>query len=299
MYHQPVLLHECLQGLNIRPDGIYVDVTFGGGGHSKAILEKLNKNGKLFAFDKDADAFGNTINDSRFTLIRSDYRFLSKFLEFNGVNQVDGILADLGVSSYQLDTAERGFSHRYDEAIPDMRMDKSQSLTAQKVLQEYSEEQLGKIILEYGEIYQFKAVARAIANKRIVKPFETLRDLKEAVQDQVPQSQRGKFFTKLFQAIRIEVNGELDSLKMMLEESLRVLKPGGRLVVMSYHSLEDRLVKNYIKSGNFKGEDLKDFYGNKITPWKLINKKVITASEEELKNNSRASSAKLRIAEKL
>ncbi len=299
MYHLPVLLHECLQGLNICPDGVYVDVTFGGGGHSKAILNELGDRGKLFAFDRDGDAFSNQIEDSRFKLIRSDFRFLSKFLEFNGVGEVDGILADLGVSSFQLDTAERGFSHRYDEAIPDMRMDTSQPLTAQKVLHEYDEEVLGKLILEYGEIYQFKSVARAIVNRRALAPFQTLRDLKEAVQHLVPAAQRAKFFSKLFQAIRIEVNGELDSLKLMLQDSLRVLKQGGRLVVISYHSLEDRLVKNFFKTGNFEGIDKRDFYGNKITPWRLVNKKVITASEEELKINSRARSAKLRIAEKI
>ncbi len=297
-YHIPVMLHECLEGLAIRPEGVYVDVTFGGGGHSKAILEKLTT-GHLYGFDQDADARANAeqLDKRSFTFVQSNFRNLRKYLKFYGVTQVDGILADLGISSHQIDSPGRGFSTRFEGQL-DMRMNTAASVSAKEIVNEYGERDLAKIFGLYGELPQPMKIARAITAYRVNKPLETIEQLKEAVGKFAPRGKEFKFYAQVFQAIRLEVNEEMEVLKEMLEQCAEVLKPGGRLVVMSYHSLEDRLVKNFMNKGNFEGEDVKDFYGNLVRPLEPVNRKPIVPSEEEIARNSRARSAKLRIAEK-
>jgi 16S rRNA (cytosine1402-N4)-methyltransferase len=297
-YHVPVMLRECIDGLAIKPNGIYVDVTFGGGGHSREILKYL-KDGKLFAFDQDADAKANaeTLESRSFTFIEANFRHLKKFLRLYGVNKVNGILADLGVSSHQINAAERGFSTRFDAEL-DMRMDRNSSLTAKEVVNEYTQEELHKIFGMYGEITNAKTVASTIISARINQPINSVEDLKKAIQKFAPRGKENKFFAQVFQALRIEVNQELKVLEELLVQSADVLAPGGRLVVMSYHSLEDRLVKNFIKEGKFFGEAEKDVYGNVTKPLNAVTRKPVVASEEEIKENNRARSAKLRIAEK-
>ncbi len=296
-YHTSVLLHECIEGLAIKPDGVYVDVTFGGGGHSAAILQKLGKKGKLFAFDQDADALNNAPADERFTLIHANFRNLKRFLRVHNVPGVDGILADLGVSSWQFDTAERGFSYRFDGPL-DMRMNRLTEKTAATVLNTYSADDLQKMFGEYGEVRNAKTLANAIVDLRSSQPIETIADLK-SIAEQNRMGEAHKYLAQVFQAIRIEVNDELGALKDFLQQSVEVLNPGGRLVVLTFHSLEDRLVKNLIKNGNFEDEPAKDFFGHFKLNLKAVNKKPITATNEELKQNSRSRSAKLRVAEKI
>jgi 16S rRNA (cytosine1402-N4)-methyltransferase len=297
-YHNPVLLKECIEGLNIKPDGTYVDVTFGGGGHSREILKHLGEKGKLFAFDRDPDAAANAIQDSRFTLIRQNFRFMKNFLKMYGATPVDGILADLGVSSHQFDVAERGFSIRFDAKL-DMRMDPTTGKSAMDIVNEYEEGELKRIFKEYGEVNNGGRLARLIVDARAEKKIETVEELKAVIKPQTPRHKENTFLAQVFQALRIEVNGEMDDLKEFLVQSSDILKPGGRLVVMSYHSLEDRPVKSFIRSGKFEGEVEKDFFGNPLTPLKAVNTKPIVATEEEVRENNRARSAKLRIAEKL
>jgi len=296
-YHEAVLLKESIAGLRIDPNGTYVDVTFGGGGHSKSILEKLDK-GILFAFDQDADAQKNSIDDNRFVLINQNFRFMQKFLRLEGVLKVDGIIADLGVSSYQFDTADRGFSIR-EEGELDMRMNTTQELSAKQVVNEYELDELCRIFREYGELKNAFSISKSILLAREEGEILTTEDLKNAVKKHIPPYKSNKILAQLFQAIRIEVNDELKALKEMLLQSVDLLKTGGRLSVISYHSLEDRLVKNLIKSGNFKGDIEKDFYGVPNLILKAISKKPITASQEELESNPRSRSAKLRVSEKL
>ncbi|CAM2791883.1 16S rRNA (cytosine1402-N4)-methyltransferase [Flavobacterium frigoris] len=296
-YHNPVLLQASVDGLNIKPDGVYVDVTFGGGGHSKEILSRLGPNGKLFAFDQDEDALANALPDERFTLINENFRFIKRFLRFYGLKSVDGILADLGVSSHQFDVAERGFSTRFDAGL-DMRMSQKNDLNAYKVVNEYDEADLKRVFLDYGELKNAPVLARTIVEAREVQLIKTTDELKEVLAKYLPERVRNKILAQIYQAIRIEVNQEMDVLKEFLEQSLEVLKPGGRLSVISYHSLEDRLVKRYVKNGMFEGEPERDFYGNFSVPFKTIGK-LIVPDKEEIKLNNRARSAKLRIAEKI
>ena len=299
-YHNPVLLTECIDALDIKPGGIYVDVTFGGGGHSRAILERFGAGpGKLLAFDQDADARANAdaINDPRLTFIPANFRNLKRFLRLYGVKQVDGILADLGISSHQIDTPERGFATRFDADL-DMRMDQQAAVSAKQVLNSGTEQELHRILGMYGEITNARTVAMAIVSARANRPLQTINDLKTALQRFAPRGKENKFFAQVFQAIRIEVNEELTILKEFLAQTPEVLKPGGRLVVMSYHSLEDRLVKNYMNKGKFHGEVDKDLYGNELKPLQAITRKPIEASDEEVSRNPRARSAKLRVAEK-
>jgi len=297
MYHKAVLLKESIEGLEINSDGTYVDITFGGGEHSQEILKKLN-NGRLIAFDQDKDALQNLIDDKRFTFVEQNFIFLKNFLKLNNAVPVDGILADLGVSSHQIDTSERGFSIRFDAEL-DMRMDKSKDLTAKEIINNYSEEQLRDIFYSYGEINNGARLANTIVDKRKIENIKTIKQFKEAISSCVQKDKENKYLAKVFQALRIEVNDELNVLKEMLNQTADVMKKGGRLVVISYHSLEDRLVKNFLKSGNFEGIIEKDFYGNPKVPYKLINRKVIVPNEKEIKDNSRSRSAKLRIAEKI
>ena len=295
-YHNPVLLKETVDGLNIKPDGVYVDVTFGGGGHSKEILSRLNTNGKLFGFDQDEDAWENALPDERFTLIQENFRYIKRFLRFHGIKEVDGILADLGVSSHQFDVPERGFSTRFDADL-DMRMSKKNDLDAHKIINEYDDVNLKRVFLDYGELKIAPALARTIIEAREVKSIDTTDELKLVLQRFLPEQFKNKVLAQIYQAIRIEVNQEMDVLKEFLEQSLDILKPEGRLSVISYHSLEDRLVKRFMKNGMFEGEPEKDFFGNFSVPFKLIVK-LIVPTEEEIKINNRARSAKLRIAEK-
>lgn len=292
------MLNECIEGLSIRPDGTYVDVTFGGGGHSRAIMEHLGEDGRLVGFDQDADALSNALDDSRFTLIHENFRYMKSYLRLHGVRSVDGILADLGVSSHQFDVADRGFSTRLDGEL-DLRMDRRQELTAKDLVNSMDEKELSRLLRLYGELPNAYPMAKAIVRARSEKPIETTFDLREAVNRQLPRGAENKYLAMLFQALRIEVNGELEALQAMLKQAVEILKPGGRLVVMSYHSLEDRLVKNFFKTGNFEGNLEKDFYGNPIVPLKLVTRKAVTASEIELQQNNRARSAKLRVAEKI
>lgn len=294
----PVMLRECVEALNIKPDGVYVDVTFGGGGHSREILARLGDKGKLYAFDQDPDALANAFQDERFVLIHQNFRFLKNNLRLQGVKKVDGILADLGVSSHQFDEAERGFSIRFDASL-DMRMDQVGDLDAKRVISTYSEGELHRVFGMYGEIQNAKSLANAVVTARLTKPINTVSDLKLAIAKLVPRGKENKYFAQLFQALRIEVNKELEALQEFLVQAESILEPEGRLVVMSYHSLEDRLVKNFMAKGKFKGDVEKDFYGNEIKPFKLITRKAIAASEDEISSNSRARSAKLRVAEKL
>jgi 16S rRNA (cytosine1402-N4)-methyltransferase len=295
-YHNPVLLQASVDGLNIKPDGVYVDVTFGGGGHSKEILSRLGPDGKLFAFDQDEDALANALPDERFTLINENFRFIKRFLRFYGLKSVDGILADLGVSSHQFDVPERGFSTRFDAEL-DMRMSQKNDLNAYKVVNEYDEANLKRVFLDYGELKNAPVLARTIVDAREVQTIKTTDELKEVLAKHLPDRVRNKILAQIYQAIRIEVNQEMDVLKEFLEQSLEVLKPGGRLSVISYHSLEDRLVKRFMKNGMFEGEPERDFFGNFSVPFKTIGK-LIVPDNEEIKLNNRARSAKLRIAEK-
>ncbi|MEN5235576.1 16S rRNA (cytosine(1402)-N(4))-methyltransferase RsmH [Sphingobacterium faecium] len=298
VYHVPVMLKECMDALAIKPNGIYVDVTFGGGGHSREILKHLGPEGKLFAFDQDPDALNNVIDDSRFTLIHQNFRFFKNNLRLNGVKQVDGILADLGVSSHQFDAADRGFSIRFDADL-DMRMDQISDVDARKVLSTYSEEDLHRIFGMYGEIVNAKTLAKTIVTARLTTPINTVAELKEVIKKLVPRGKEHKYHAQVFQALRIEVNKELEALQEFLLQTVDVLKAEGRLVVMSYHSLEDRLVKNFLAKGKFRGDVEKDFFGNEIKPFHVISRKAITADDQELVENNRSRSAKLRIAEKL
>ena len=295
-YHSPVLLNECIEGLNIKPTGIYVDVTFGGGGHSKEIMKHLD-GGKLFAFDQDTDAYENNLRQDGFKLIDANFRYLRNFLRMEGVKKVDGILADLGVSSHQFDVAERGFSTRFEGEL-DMRMNPKSDLTAKEIVNDYSEENLANVLYKYGELKNSRRIANAIVSARQVEKINTTSELIFIVAKIVPEKYRNQFLARIFQAIRIEVNDEIVALEEMLLSAVDMLTPGGRLVVLSYHSLEDRLVKNLMKKGNLEGNAEKDFFGNPIKDLKEINRKVIVATADEIKQNSRARSAKLRIAEK-
>ncbi len=301
VYHTPVLLEESLAGLAINPEGVYVDVTFGGGGHSTAILERLGKGGRLIAFDQDPDAHLNapkkTINDKRFTLIHNNFRFMAPCLRAAGVGRVDGILADLGVSSHHFDTPQRGFSFRFEDEELDMRMNqRGGGLTAKDVVNGYELEQLATILGRYGECDKPFKLAKQMEAAR---PITSCGELCEAVENAIPQKERAKRLSQIFQALRIEVNGEMLALEMMLTQSLSVLKEGGRLSVISYHSLEDRLVKNFLRAGNFSGQLQQDFYGRSLSPFKTISRKAITPTNTEINENSRARSAKLRVGELL
>lgn len=297
-YHVPVMLEACLEGLNIKPDGVYVDVTFGGGGHSRAILERLGKNGMLIAFDQDPDAQRNKIDDPRFLFVDQNFAFLKNNLRLLGYRQVDGILADLGVSSHQFNEPERGFSTRFDSSL-DMRMDKQGKLTAADVLNTYAEEDLHKIFGIYGEVKNAKSLARTIVTARASAQIITLAEFKKAIAAHIPKGKEHKYMAQVFQALRIEVNAEMQVLEDFLSQTAEVIRPGGRLVVMSYHSLEDRPVKNFIAKGKFRGEVEKDFFGNEQKPFKAVTRKAIVADAAELERNSRARSAKLRVGEKL
>ncbi len=292
------MLHESVDGLDIKKDGIYVDVTYGGGGHSKEILKRLGEKGRLIAFDQDADVEGNVVKDERLVMVPQNFRYLKNYLKMYGIPQIDGLLADLGVSSHQFDVGERGFSIRFDGPL-DMRMSKSNLVTAAKVVNEYSEEDLLRLFREYGEINNAKKLVFEIVSKRMGSKFKTTTDLIEVAEKLVPGKMKNKYLAQVFQALRIEVNSELEVLKDLLVQSKEVLKPSGRLVVITYHSLEDRLVKNFLKKGSFSGELEKDFFGNQLVDFKLITRKPVTPSNEELKLNNRARSAKLRIAEKV
>lgn len=293
MYHNPVLLNESIDALITNPDGIYVDVTFGGGGHSREILNRLSEKGRLYSFDQDLDALNNNIEDERFTLINQNFRFLENSLLMYGVTEVNGILGDLGVSSHQFDAAERGFSTRSDAPL-DMRMNVLQSLDAKRVINDYEEEQLADLLYYYGELREARKLAREIVHHRKTKKIETTEDLKK-IFSYIPPHKQNKFFAQVFQAIRIEVNQELDVLKEMLQQSYNILKKEGRLVIISYHSLEDRLVKRFLKNGMFEGEPERDIYGNYSKAFELLKSKAIIPSEEEIEQNSRARSAKMRV----
>jgi len=299
-YHTSVMLHECIDGLRIDPAGTYVDVTFGGGGHSKAILDKLGPEGRLFSFDQDPDAWeqAEKIDDERLTLITANFRYLEKYLRLHHVKQVDGILADFGVSSFQLDAPERGFSIRFDGPL-DMRMGPSASMTAAELLNSYSAEELQRILGMYGEVKNARTLSQAIIQARTRKALETTQEFKEILNKLAPKHREFKYFAQVFQAIRIEVNQELAVIEEFLAQAPAILKPEGRLVIMSFHSLEDRLVKNFIKAGNVQGKEDKDLFGVVHRPLESVIRKPITASEEELKLNPRSRSAKLRIASKL
>lgn len=299
-YHIPALAEETIEGLAINPNGIYVDLTFGGGGHSRLILSHLSKEGQLFSFDQDADAKANLTGDVRHHFVESNFRFLRSQLRLRGVmdGEVDGIIADLGVSSHHFDTAERGFSFKTDAPL-DMRMNQRASFSAKELVNTYSSEELARVLREYGELDTTWKIASCIVRYRDQKEITTTGELIEAVAPCTPKKDGAKFLTKLFQALRIEVNGEMEALKMALEQSLKVLKEGGRLCVISYHSLEDRLVKNFIKAGNFEGKAEKDFYGNMHTPWEAVSRKAIVPTSEEVERNPRSRSAKLRVAEKI
>ena len=299
MYHNPVMLNECLEGLNINPDGVYVDVTYGGGGHSKAILDRLSKKGRLIGFDQDEDAKRNLINDDRLIFIDQNFEFLKNHVQYQGFDKVDGLLADLGVSSHQFDIVERGFSIRFDDAILDMRMSQSQQLSAHKVINEYKADDLANVFYKYGELHQSRKLAAEIIAARTGKNIETVGELKDALKSSAPKFKDFKFYAQVFQAIRIEVNQELTVLEKMLLQCGSLLKPKGRLVFMSYHSLEDRLVKNYMNSGNLMGELEKDFFGNINRPFNPLNKKAVVATDKEQEENNRSRSAKLRVAERL
>lgn len=297
MYHNPVLLQQSVDDLVTNSDGIYVDCTFGGGGHSREILSRLSERGKLYSFDQDLDALKNNIDDERFTLINQNFRFLENSLLMYGISEVDGILADLGVSSHQFDEADRGFSTRSDAPL-DMRMNVMQSLDAKKVINEYEEETLGDIFYHYGELREARKLAREIVHQRKSKKISTTEDLKKLF-SYIPPHKQNKFFAQVFQAIRIEVNQELEVLKEMLLQAYKILKPGGRLVVISYHSLEDRLVKRFLKNGMFEGEPQRDIYGNYAKAFELIKSKATIPDDKEIEENSRARSAKMRTGIKL
>ena len=298
-YHIPALLNETVEGLEILPDGVYADLTFGGGGHSRAILSHLSDNGKLYGFDQDIDAYANRIDDKRFTFVYSNFRYLSNFMRYYGEEQIDGIVADLGVSFHHFDDEKRGFSFRFEEGELDMRMNRNSSLTARDILNTYTEERLADIFFLFGEMKNSRRVASEIVKARASRPFATTDDFLKVVSKFIKPTQEKKELAQLFQALRIEVNNEIDVLKSMLSQSLKVLKPGGRIAVLTYHSLEDRIVKNYFKTGNISGKVEKDFFGRIDSPFRLVNNKVIVPSDEEIERNPRSRSAKLRIAEKL
>ena len=299
MYHIPVLLKETVDGLNIDPNGTYVDVTFGGGGHSREILSRLSEKGHLYSFDQDADAEQNIPDgDTRFTFVRSNFRYLKNWMRYYGVDHVDGILADLGVSSHHFDAEERGFSFRFDAPL-DMRMNERAGTTAADIVNNYSEERLADIFYLYGEMKNSRRIASALVKARSAERIVTINDLLTIVKPLMPREREKKDLARVFQALRIEVNHEMDALQEMLEASLKVLRPGGRLSVLTYHSLEDRMVKNFIRAGRIDGKVQQDFFGRRLTPWKAINNKVILPSESEQESNPRSRSAKLRIAEKL
>ena len=297
MYHQPALLHESIEGLSINPSGIYADVTFGGGGHSREILTKLNADGRLIAFDQDEDSLSNALDDERFTLVNENFRYLKNFLRLHKAFPLDGILADLGISSHQIDTPGRGFATRFEGPL-DMRMARNQGATAAEMVNTYPEEKLRSVFQLYGEISNARQLAVKIVEAR-KNPITTTSELKEAIKSCMPSNYENKYLAQVFQAIRIEINDEMGALQAMLKQCADSLKPGGRLVVISYHSLEDRLVKNYIKTGNTEGILEKDFYGNIIAPFKSITRKPITPAEAELATNPRSRSAKLRVAQKI
>jgi len=297
VYHIPALLNESIDGLNIKPDGIYVDVTFGGGGHSMEILKRLTT-GRLIAFDQDDDAMLNVPDDKRILFLNQNFRFLKNNLLFNNISSIDGLIADLGVSFHQFDEPGRGFTFRQDAPL-DMRMNKHGRLTASILLNTSDEETLADIFYNYGEFTNSRRIAREIVAAREIKPFASVNDIVQAVGKMAPFRQEHKFYARIFQSLRIAVNHEIDYLKEMLEQSLSMLAEGGRLVVITYHSLEDRIVKNFMKTGNFEGEEKKDFYGNVETPFRMITKKGITPGEEEINTNNRSRSARLRIAEKV
>lgn len=299
-YHVPVLLKESVDGLNIGSEGIFVDVTFGGGGHSREILSRLDVNGHLYSFDQDADAEKNAdgFDEERFTFVRSNFRFLKNFLKYHGVEQIDGLLADLGVSSHHFDDSERGFSFRFEGKL-DMRMNQRAGKTAADVVNTYDEKQLADVLYLYGELKQSRKIASAIVKSRQTKKVETIGDFLDIVKPFFSNEREKKELAKVFQALRIEVNHEMDALRDMLKGATEMLKPGGRLVVITYHSLEDRIVKNVMKTGNAEGEEDKDFFGRVNTPYRLVNRQVIVPSDEEMTRNPRSRSAKLRIAEKI
>ena len=297
-YHIPAMLNETIDGLVTNPDGLYVDLTFGGGGHSKAILNKLSSKGRLISFDQDEDALRNLIEDERFIFVQANFKFMTNFLKYHGCFPVDGVLADLGVSFHQFDDSERGFSIRFDGPL-DMRMKQDNDLTAYKVVNEYSDLELTRIFKQYGDLKEAYKIARKIERVRKEKPIQTTQELKDIVEEFVRKGAYSKFYAKVFQAIRIEVNKEMDTLERMLMQLQSVLVEGGRLAIISYHSLEDKMVKNLIKSGNLQGEVEKDFFGNVIRPFEEINRKVIVPSDKEIEMNNRSRSAKLRIAEKI
>ena len=296
MYHLPVLLEACLNGLNIHPDGVYADVTFGGGGHSRAIMERLST-GHLYAFDQDEDAAKNAFDDERFTFIPQNFSYFKNFIQLYHNGKIDGVIADLGVSSHQFDTPEKGFSTRFDGRL-DMRMSQSNPLDAATVVNTYGLDDLARVLSLYGELPNARQIATDIVMARDAEPIETTEQLKQSVQGRLPRGRENKVLAQVFQALRIEVNHEMEALTNFLSQCADVLKPGGRLVVLSYHSLEDRLVKNFTRTGNAEGKEEKDFFGNPITPYIIINRKPIVPSEEEIALNSRARSAKLRIAER-
>lgn len=298
VYHIPALLEECMSGLAIKPQGIYADVTFGGGGHSRAIMQRLGPDGRLYSFDQDLDAYANRIDDPRFTFVHSNFAFLRNFLRYYGVEYVDGIMADLGVSFHHFDEKDRGFSFRAEGRL-DMRMNQDAKRDASWIVANYTEEQLADVLYLYGELRNARKMAHAIVSARAKNPIETTGDLLGVVKPFIKPSAEKKELAQVFQALRIEVNDEIAVLKRLLQSSLKVLKSGGRLVVLTYHSLEDRLVKNFMKSGNVEGKVEKDFFGRVDTPFKLINNKVILPTEEEIERNPRSRSAKLRIAERI
>lgn len=299
MYHIPVLLHETVDGLNIQPGGIYVDVTFGGGGHSREILRRLDTKAHLYSFDQDADAEQNIPQgDERFTFVRSNFRYLKNWMRYYGVEHIDGLLADLGVSSHHFDDEERGFSFRFDAPL-DMRMNERAGTTAADIVNRYSEEQLADVFYLYGEMKNSRRLASAIVKARAAHALQTIDDLLQVVNPLMPREREKKDLARVFQALRIEVNHEMDALREMLEAALSMLRPGGRLSVLTYHSLEDRMVKNFIRAGRIDGKVQQDFYGRRLTPWRAINNKVILPSQQEQEENPRSRSAKLRIAEKL
>ncbi len=297
-YHIPALLQPCMEHLDIKPDGIYVDVTFGGGGHSKEILRRLGPKGRLVSFDQDSDAQRNLVDDPRFTFVCSNFKYLQNFLEYHNIDKVDGILADLGVSSHHFDEQSRGFSFRFDAEL-DMRMNTKARQKASDILNTYDEAKLADVFFFYGELKNARKLAATIVKKRESEPINTTGDLLRLIEPLFGQDRQKKEVTKVFQALRIEVNQEMDALKRMLEQTTNVLKPGGRLVVLTYHSLEDRIVKNFMKSGNCEGKVEQDFFGNRNTPFKLVNNKVIVPDDQEIADNPRSRSAKLRAAELL